>query len=639
MYGSVVFITQNLAISGANQILVNLVRGRFINASFIVLSPHQGPLDRTFAESGAAVLIGDVIGHLEWIRDIRLVICNTVMTAHHVSYLANRSIPHVWVLHEWWTRDMIQAELANRKLTHLTPSVIDAALQACQHVVCVCDSQRQVYDISAASSVVFVGVPSPRSVFQRSPDKHIKFLYMGIVCPRKNQLKAIELFQRFSGDRTDVCFDIVGARYNRDYEVEYADKVVAAAASDPRIRIHDVTNDPWSYYESADVLLLCSLNEVTPLVICEALLSGLPVVTTAVAGIPEMLENGKHGFVVPPGDDEAFVDSMRRLADDPVLRAKLGAQGREHALKQFSLDRMMRDYARLIRSVSPITVLVDMDGVLVDWDAGFRAVWHERGEIDRRKSYIMQECVPVHLKAEATAISREPGFFASLPPTQDAVAAVKHLADLPGMNVLICTAPLWANPTCVPDKLAWVERHLGAEWLPRVVLTNDKTTVRGDVLIDDKPDISGSQHPTWIQAVFHQPYNATCTHLRYRIESWTDRVQWKSTLLRLLKDVGHRLEPADLGISAEDFDFGASSQESFRDAYRDWRMGSPKGASWQSPERCEKFDFCEQRGELDSLLLQQAVLDCDDFEEIFLFRQHYRDWRQGSPKGATSRHF
>lgn len=632
MYGSVVFLTQNLAVSGANQVLVNLIRGRFLGSPFIVISPTSGPLDRTFNEAGAAVVVGDVEKHLHSIRDIRLAICNTVMTAHLILILNRRKIPHLWILHEWWTDEILHKELASRKLSHLTASTVEEALASCDRVVCVCESQRSVYNIRSPSSVIYVGVHSPPDSLPSVPRKQLKFLYMGIICPRKNQVKAVELFKRFAEDRTDVSLDVVGARYVRDYEIEYVEKVKAAAGNDPRIRILDVTNDPWSYYQAADVLLLCSLNEVTPLVLCEAMLSGMPVITTDVAGIPEMVHDGKDGFVVASGDDEAFISAMHAVADSSDLRKSLGENGRQHALKSFCLDRMVREYATLARTVSPITLLIDMDGVLVDWDAGFEAVWNGRAPIDRCKSYIMQDCVPTALKAEATAISREPGFFASLPPAQGGIDAVKHLAGLPGFNVLICTAPLWANPTCVPDKLEWIERHLGPEWLRRTVLSHDKTCVRGDVLIDDKPDIDGAQHPTWIQAVFDQPYNANlCKEtFKYRMKDWMDQLQWKSMLLRLLKDVGHRLEPEDLAISAEDFAASDASIQ-YRKAYQDWRQGSPNGASG-------RVDLCTKREELDALLLEQAVLDCDDFEEIFMFRKQYRDWRLGSPRGAKSRH-
>ena len=74
---------------------------------------------------------------------------------------------------------------------------------------------------------------------------------------------------------------IVGARYTRDYEVLYVDEVKRVAAGDPRIQILDVSECVEEYYEAADALLVTSVNEVTPMVICEAMAFGLPVLRYA----------------------------------------------------------------------------------------------------------------------------------------------------------------------------------------------------------------------------------------------------------------------------------------------------------------------------------------------------------------------
>ena len=81
------------------------------------------------------------------------------------------------------------------------------------------------------------------------------------------------------GDRQDVELDVVGARYIRDYEKDYVKKVEEEIDGDPRIKLHPVTDDPASWYARADVLLFLSVNEVTPLVIAEAGLHGLPSTT------------------------------------------------------------------------------------------------------------------------------------------------------------------------------------------------------------------------------------------------------------------------------------------------------------------------------------------------------------------------
>ena len=196
----------------------------------------------------------------------------------------------------------------------------------------------------------------------------------------------------------------------------------------------------------------------------------------------------------------------------------------------------------------PITILIDMDGVIVDWDKGFRDIWRDRSPIWRSNSYLMQECVPIEFKAEATTIPRQPGFFAQLPPYENAIESVKRISCIPGLRVLICTSPLLANPTCFQDKLFWITRHFGPEWLEKVVFTRDKTVVRGDIIIDDKPDVSvGAEDPTWIHAVFQQPYNShLCVNrFKYRMTSWSSSADWENMLASALQERGYSISLGD----------------------------------------------------------------------------------------------
>jgi 5'-nucleotidase len=76
-----------------------------------------------------------------------------------------------------------------------------------------------------------------------------------------------------------------------------------------------------------------------------------------------------------------------------------------------------------------------------------------------------------------------------------------------GHDVRICTAPISAYRNCVEEKHRWVETHMGAAWVRRLILTKDKTLVRGDVLIDDRPSVGGVLEPTWEHLIFDAPYN------------------------------------------------------------------------------------------------------------------------------------
>ncbi len=79
-----------------------------------------------------------------------------------------------------------------------------------------------------------------------------------------------------------------------------------------------------------------------PNVLPEAMASWLPVVSTPVSAIPELITDGVNGLLVPPQDDVALTDALARLLDDAALRQQLGAQGRRSVAEAFDLDQNVR---------------------------------------------------------------------------------------------------------------------------------------------------------------------------------------------------------------------------------------------------------------------------------------------------------
>jgi glycosyltransferase involved in cell wall biosynthesis len=80
-----------------------------------------------------------------------------------------------------------------------------------------------------------------------------------------------------------------------------------------------------------------------PTVIMEAMATGLPVVSTDIGGIPEMVTHKKTGFLVPPGDTEALADAIDKLISDSAVAQKMGQAGYERAQKLFSIQENVRD--------------------------------------------------------------------------------------------------------------------------------------------------------------------------------------------------------------------------------------------------------------------------------------------------------
>ena len=81
---------------------------------------------------------------------------------------------------------------------------------------------------------------------------------------------------------------------------------------------------------SADLFVLPTRKDMSPWAVLEAAAAGLPVVTSAVGGIGEMVVDGVTGYLVPPDDDEGFVSAVESLLADPALRARMGDAGRRH---------------------------------------------------------------------------------------------------------------------------------------------------------------------------------------------------------------------------------------------------------------------------------------------------------------------
>lgn len=94
-------------------------------------------------------------------------------------------------------------------------------------------------------------------------------------------------------------------------------------------------------YRDADVFALSSRWEGFPYVVVEAMAYELAVVSTNVDGVPEAVEDGTTGLLVPPSDPAALAGALRGVLGDPELRARLGAAARERALSAFTLDGMV----------------------------------------------------------------------------------------------------------------------------------------------------------------------------------------------------------------------------------------------------------------------------------------------------------
>jgi glycosyltransferase involved in cell wall biosynthesis len=119
----------------------------------------------------------------------------------------------------------------------------------------------------------------------------------------------------------------------------------------PFVHLLGVRRDVPDVLNALDVFVLCSTTEGLPLAIPEAMATGLPVLSTNVGGIPNVIEEGATGYLVPTGDEEALRARLSMLRADAELGRACGSRGRTVAVQRFSSERMQRDYIELYERV------------------------------------------------------------------------------------------------------------------------------------------------------------------------------------------------------------------------------------------------------------------------------------------------
>ncbi|MDD3249329.1 MAG: glycosyltransferase family 4 protein [Smithellaceae bacterium] len=104
-------------------------------------------------------------------------------------------------------------------------------------------------------------------------------------------------------------------------------------------------------YQNADILLFPTVREGFGLAAAEAMACGLPVVATDCSSLPELIDDGKGGFLCPLGNVDAFAEKINFLAENPQLRREMGEYNRAKVEKMFTLDRMIKEYQILFEEM------------------------------------------------------------------------------------------------------------------------------------------------------------------------------------------------------------------------------------------------------------------------------------------------
>ncbi|MGD9703662.1 MAG: glycosyltransferase family 4 protein [Acidimicrobiia bacterium] len=239
-------------------------------------------------------------------------------------------------------------EFVNEEAASLREKVATASF-----IACVSDFTRsQLMRISAPQHwpklhVVRCGVDVD-AIDRRTPPAHVgpaRILVTARISPEKGHLVLIEAIAILRGRGIDVQARLVGPGPfeellgERIAELGIADAVVAVGALEPS-KVLDELRD-------ADVFCLPTFAEGLPVALMEAMAVGVPVVSTFIAGIPELVIDGETGVVVPAGRADALADAIERLVTDPAFAGALADKARAQVAAHHDLNANIGELAEL----------------------------------------------------------------------------------------------------------------------------------------------------------------------------------------------------------------------------------------------------------------------------------------------------
>lgn len=232
------------------------------------------------------------------------------------------------------------ASRASRFLKRATASRLDAHVAVGERAARLVEAQVGAPEGSVRT--IYNGVPDLGPAPRRPPGNRCVFGTLA----RLDPIKGLDLLLRAAADLPDVDLKIVGEGPARADIMRLADSLGLAA----RVELLPWSDDARSTLAEFDAFVLPSRNEGFPLSIVEAMLAARPVVATDVGSVGEAIVPGA-GCLVPPEDVQALRTVMSALAADPDERERLGAAGRERALRLFTADSMARAFERLYAEI------------------------------------------------------------------------------------------------------------------------------------------------------------------------------------------------------------------------------------------------------------------------------------------------
>jgi glycosyltransferase involved in cell wall biosynthesis len=178
-------------------------------------------------------------------------------------------------------------------------------------------------------------------------DDQVLFVCVARFAAQKNHALLLRAFAQGPASDPNAHLVLVGEGDLR----EQLEEQVKTLGLPGKVHFFGLRTDMPEVLGAMDVFVLSSDWEGNPLSVMEAMASALPVVSTAVGGVPDLLANGKEGFLQRPGDTQGLAKSMTFLLSSPETRKSMGAAAARRAKENFDVSRMVQAYEQLYENL------------------------------------------------------------------------------------------------------------------------------------------------------------------------------------------------------------------------------------------------------------------------------------------------
>jgi glycosyltransferase involved in cell wall biosynthesis len=243
---------------------------------------------------------------------------------------------HGWAFNAhsgWRARAFIWAHRLTRSLT--------------TSVICVSNAERRV-GIAAKTcigerTVVIENAVPMRPVTARDPSRPLVIASVTRLQPPKDTLTLVRALKIIAPHLHHAL--IVGDGPDRS---TIATAIADAGLAD-RVELLGDRGDVRDLLAGSDIFVLATLSEGMPLALLEAMAEGLPAVASSVGGVPEIVQDGENGLLVPAGDAAALARALHRLMADADLRVRLGCTARRTIAEHYGLERFRSQHIELLQ--------------------------------------------------------------------------------------------------------------------------------------------------------------------------------------------------------------------------------------------------------------------------------------------------